>query len=71
MEKLNFDIIQSYQSFSTIAEMDQAVRGFLYKHKSSLSEGTMKVLKFIWRHSSDWCIICQIRYDCRRSADKP
>src|SRR5690606_20524967 len=26
-------------------------RGFLYIHKSSLSGGTIKVLKFIWRHS--------------------
>jgi DNA-binding Lrp family transcriptional regulator len=51
MEKLNYEVIQSYQSFSTITEMDQAVRGFLYKHKAALSEGTLNVLKFIWRYS--------------------
>ena len=63
MEKLNFEIIQSYQSFSTIAEMDQAVRGFLYKHKSALSEGTMKVLKFIWRHSVKVIGVSFAKYD--------
>ncbi|MBZ5750379.1 helix-turn-helix domain-containing protein [Metabacillus rhizolycopersici] len=63
MDKLNFDIIQSYQSFSTIAEMDQAVRGFLYKHKSSLSEGTMKVLKFIWSHSVKVIGVSFAKYD--------
>nr|WP_239589496.1 helix-turn-helix domain-containing protein [Metabacillus crassostreae] len=31
--------------------MDQAVRGFLYKNKAALSEGTFNVLKFIWKHS--------------------
>jgi len=36
MEKLNYEVIQSYQSFSTITEMDQTVRGFLYKHKAAL-----------------------------------
>ena len=63
MEKLNFEIIQSYQSFSTIAEMDQAVRGFLYKHKAALSEGTMKVLKFIWRHSVKVIGVSFAKYD--------
>ena len=51
MEKLNYDTIKTYQSFKTIDEMDQAVRGFLYKYKSTLSAGTEKVLNFIWRYS--------------------
>lgn len=51
MEKFNYESIRSYQSFSTIEEMDQAVRGFLYKNKAALSEGTFNVLKFIWKHS--------------------
>jgi len=51
MEKFNFELLQSYQSFNTIEEMDQAVRGFLYKHKEELSEGTISVLTQIWRHS--------------------
>ena len=42
MEKLNFETIKHYQSFRTIEEMDQSVRGFLYKHKAELSEGTTK-----------------------------
>ncbi|MDQ0231371.1 DNA-binding Lrp family transcriptional regulator [Metabacillus malikii] len=52
MEKLNFETIKKYQSFATIEEMDKAVRGFLYEHKSALSEGTIAVLKVIWRHSA-------------------
>ncbi|WP_338788211.1 helix-turn-helix domain-containing protein [Metabacillus sp. FJAT-53654] len=51
MEKLNYETIQKYQSFEKIEEMDQAVRGFLYKYKAELSEGTMAVLTFIWKHS--------------------
>ena len=63
MEKLNFEVIQSYQSFSTIEEMDQAVRGFLYKYKAALSEGTMNVLKFIWRHSVKVIGVSFAKYD--------
>ncbi|MGM0877118.1 MAG: helix-turn-helix domain-containing protein [Bacillota bacterium] len=51
MEKLNYETIKKYQSFQTIEEMDQAVRGFLYKHKAELSEGTLSVLSFISKHS--------------------
>lgn len=51
MEKLNYDTIQKYQSFETIDEMDKSVRGFLYKHKAELSEGTIAVLHLIWKHS--------------------
>ena len=63
MEKLNYEVIQSYQSFSTIEEMDQAVRGFLYKHKAALSEGTLNVLKFIWRHSVKVIGVSFAKYD--------
>ncbi|AST91092.1 helix-turn-helix domain-containing protein [Sutcliffiella cohnii] len=51
MEKFSYEMIQSYQSFQSIEEMDKCVRGFLYIHKGELSEGTISVLKFIWRHS--------------------
>jgi Helix-turn-helix domain len=51
VEKLTYETIQKYQLFQTIDEMDQSVRGFLYKHKAELSEGTISVLKVIWKHS--------------------
>ncbi|MDQ0225679.1 helix-turn-helix domain-containing protein [Metabacillus niabensis] len=51
MEKLTFETIKTYQSFESTEEMDKAVRGFLYKHKWELSEGDLKVLQQIWRHS--------------------
>gem|GEM_PF-5866730 len=63
MERLNYDTIKSYQSFSTIEDMDQSVRGFLYVHKSSLSEGTKKVLNFIWRHSVKIIGVSFAKYD--------
>ncbi|PMC35993.1 hypothetical protein CJ195_17225 [Bacillus sp. UMB0899] len=63
MQKLNYDTIKSYQSFPTIEEMDQAVRGFLYTYKSSLSEGTLKVLTFIWRHSVKVIGVSFAKYD--------
>ncbi|WP_428911713.1 helix-turn-helix domain-containing protein [Niallia sp. Krafla_26] len=51
MEKLNYDTIKTYQSFKSVEDMDQAVRGFLYRFKSTLSDGAVKVLNFIWRYS--------------------
>ncbi|HZH59207.1 MAG TPA: helix-turn-helix domain-containing protein [Metabacillus sp.] len=63
MERLNYDTIRSYQSFLTVEDMDQAVRGFLYVHKSSLSEGTKKVLNFIWRHSVKVIGVSFAKYD--------
>ncbi|MBO1514106.1 helix-turn-helix domain-containing protein [Metabacillus bambusae] len=63
MEKLTFANIQTYQSFETIEAMDLAIRGFLYKHKSALSEGTFNVLKFIWRHSVKVVGVSFAKYD--------
>jgi hypothetical protein len=63
LEKLNYETIQTYQSFPTIEEMDQSVRGFLYKYKSSLSDGTIKVLNFIWRHSVKVIGVSFAKYD--------
>ncbi|MGM7722866.1 helix-turn-helix domain-containing protein [Metabacillus sp. Hm71] len=63
MEKFTYENIQSYQSFSTIEEMDQAVRGFLYLHKSSLSDSTLNVLTFIWRHSVKVIGVSFAKYD--------
>ena len=62
MEKLNYETIKTYQSFTSIDELDQSVRGFLYKFKSSLSDGTVKVLHFIWKYSVKgcWGVICKI-----------
>lgn len=51
MEKFQFNLLKNYQSFSSVEEMDEAVKRFLYVHKTSLSEGNLKVLRFIWRHS--------------------
>lgn len=63
MEKLNYETIRKYQSFQTIEEMDQAVRGFLYKHKSELSDGTLEVLRVIWRHSVKVVGVSFAKYD--------
>jgi len=63
MEKLNYDTIQKYQSFKTIDEMDQSVRGFLYKHKAELSEGTLAVLHLIWKHSVKVIGVSFAKYD--------
>ncbi|MBY0121477.1 helix-turn-helix domain-containing protein [Bacillus sp. S/N-304-OC-R1] len=63
MEKLNYETIQRYQSFANLEEMDKAVRGFLYVHKSSFSEGALKVLQFIWRHSVKVVGVSFAKYD--------
>ena len=63
MEKLNYDTIKTYQSFTTIEELDQSVRGFLYKFKSSLSDGTVKVLHFIWKYSVKVVGVSFAKYD--------
>ncbi|MBZ5752400.1 helix-turn-helix domain-containing protein [Metabacillus rhizolycopersici] len=63
MEKLNFETVQRYQSFQTIEEMDQSVRGFLYKHKVELSEGTLSVLQHIWKHSVKVVGVSFAKYD--------
>ena len=63
MEKLNYETIQKYQSFQTIEEMDQSVRGFLYKHKAELSEATLAVLQLIWRHSVKVVGVSFAKYD--------
>ncbi|WP_052158787.1 helix-turn-helix domain-containing protein [Halobacillus sp. BBL2006] len=48
---MNMKWIKSNQKFSHKAELDRHVRSFLYKRKAALSEGTLKVLKVIWRHA--------------------
>ncbi|MCP3026539.1 helix-turn-helix domain-containing protein [Halobacillus sp. A5] len=48
---MEIEQIRSLQTFSSVKEMDEHVRSFLFKMKAALSEGTLKVLKFIWRHS--------------------
>ncbi|KAA9022935.1 helix-turn-helix domain-containing protein [Niallia endozanthoxylica] len=63
MERLNFDTIKHYQSFATIEDMDKAVRGFLYKYKSSLSDGAVKVLNFIWHYSVKVVGVSFAKYD--------
>jgi hypothetical protein len=63
VEKLNFETVQRYQSFQTIEEMDQSVRGFLYKHKAELSEGTLSVLGLIWKHSVKVVGVSFAKYD--------
>ena len=63
MDRLNYETIKNYQSFTSIDEMDQAVRGFLYKFKSTLSEGTLKVLRFLWRYSVKVVGVSFAKYD--------
>ncbi len=68
MEKLNFDTIKHYQSFATIEDMDKTVRGFLYTYKSSLSDGALKVLNFIWRYSVKVVGVSFAKYDTMAAA---
>lgn len=51
METLNYEMMKNHQAFGSVEDMDLSVRGFLYSFKASLSESTVKVLNFIWRHS--------------------
>lgn len=51
MEMLNYEMMKNHQSFGSVEDMDLSVRGFLYSFKAALSESTVKVLNFIWRHS--------------------
>ncbi|WP_047155173.1 helix-turn-helix domain-containing protein [Aneurinibacillus tyrosinisolvens] len=48
---MNFAEVKQYQSFHSLNELNEAVRAFLYCHKAELSEGVVKVLKFVWKHS--------------------
>ncbi|ARI77867.1 helix-turn-helix domain-containing protein [Halobacillus mangrovi] len=43
--------VTSEQRFTNKAELDRHVRSFLFKRKAALSEGTLKVLKMVWRHA--------------------
>ncbi|WLR47236.1 helix-turn-helix domain-containing protein [Halobacillus litoralis] len=43
--------LKDHQRFKDKKELDLHVRSFLYKRKAYLSEGTLKVLTFIWRHA--------------------
>ena len=63
MQRLNYDTIKHYQSFTSIQEMDQAVRGFLYKFKSTLSDGATKVLHFLWKYSVKVVGVSFAKYD--------
>ncbi|WP_338449610.1 helix-turn-helix domain-containing protein [Niallia oryzisoli] len=68
MEKLNYETIKHYQSFVTVEEMDKAVRGFLYKFKSSLSDGAVKVLHFLWTYSVKVVGVSFAKYDTMAEA---
>ena len=58
MEKLNYETIKTYLNLLlSFGEMDQSVRGFLYKFKSSLSDGTVKGLAFYFgKYSVEGCL---------------
>ena len=45
--------MKSFQSFSSVTELDQTVRGYLYKYKNVMSAHTQKVLNLIWRKSDE------------------
>ena len=63
MDKLNDETIKNYQTFAAIEDMDQAVRGFLYQFKSSLSNGALKVLHFLWHYSVKVVGVSFAKYD--------
>lgn len=48
---MNINHLKSYQTFSSVHELDQHVRGFLRRYKWELSEGNLEILTYIWRHS--------------------
>ncbi|MFD2923987.1 helix-turn-helix domain-containing protein [Halobacillus naozhouensis] len=48
---MNIETLRNLQPFPTKKELDLRVRAFLYHHKPALSEGTLAILKYIWRHS--------------------
>ncbi|WP_176142507.1 helix-turn-helix domain-containing protein [Halobacillus hunanensis] len=48
---MNIENLRNLQPFPTKKELDFRVRAFLYHHKPALSEGTLTILKYIWRHS--------------------
>jgi hypothetical protein len=60
---MNFADIQQYQSFQTLTDLNESVRAFLYRHKAELSDGTVKVLKFIWKHSCKVLGVSFAKYD--------
>ncbi|CDQ20104.1 Helix-turn-helix domain-containing protein [Halobacillus karajensis] len=43
--------IREKQLFKDKKELDKHVRSFLYKRKAALSDGTLEVLTYIWRHA--------------------
>ncbi|WP_100333591.1 helix-turn-helix domain-containing protein [Bacillus alkalisoli] len=47
----NEETMKSFQSFSSVTELDQTVRGYFYHYKNSMSLNTQKVLNFIWKNS--------------------
>jgi DNA-binding Lrp family transcriptional regulator len=63
MEVLNWEYIKQHQSFNDLEDLDRAVRAFLYRFKGELSEGTIKVLKCIWRHSVKVIGVSFAKYD--------
>ncbi|MBX0356770.1 helix-turn-helix domain-containing protein [Halobacillus sp. Nhm2S1] len=48
---MDWNSVKDHQRFKDKKELDLHVRSFLYKRKAALSEGTLKVLTFIWRHA--------------------
>ncbi|MYL49788.1 hypothetical protein GLV98_09830 [Halobacillus litoralis] len=48
---MDWNSLKEHQRFKDKTELDLHVRSFLYKRKAALSEGTLKVLKYIWRHA--------------------
>ncbi|MCM3736471.1 helix-turn-helix domain-containing protein [Bacillus cytotoxicus] len=47
----NYSQYKKLQSFSSVEDMNETIRYFLYKHTHELSESAIKVLKFLARHS--------------------
>ncbi|WP_096155697.1 hypothetical protein [Bacillus sp. FJAT-45066] len=51
MEKFTYETVKSYQSFASLEEMNEEIRRFLYRYKSTLSNGAIKVIQYIAKHS--------------------
>ena len=51
MEKFTYETVKSYQSFASLEEMNEEIRRFLYRYKSTLSNGALKVIQYIAKHS--------------------
>ncbi|MGY3716236.1 hypothetical protein ACWE42_12020 [Sutcliffiella cohnii] len=63
MTIVNKEAVKEFQTFSSITELDQTVRGYLFRHKYTFLPSTEKVLKCIWRNAGDVYGVCDYTLD--------